>query len=242
MLREALRLAARNNCDELACLGDITGYDSRFFQYESSRSAKECVELVRSNFRWVVAGNHDLFTSGRFPAWSDGFEYPPQWYEMDQARRKEISGGKVWCYEGDRPGDINENTRGFLKNIPEYAIASLPGMNIIFSHYFCPDFTGSTTRYVERRHQLKPHWKFMDENDIMISFTGHSHGHFAGFAYRRAGMLTRAIHSFPGNDFNLGKEKVVIVLPPLSGEKGRTGFSIFDTSAMKLSIIQTGQS
>ena len=40
LLKEALRLAAKNKCDEIVCLGNIVGFDRRF-------------------------ENHDLFAAGR---------------------------------------------------------------------------------------------------------------------------------------------------------------------------------
>ena len=40
-LREAIKLADIQNCDELVCLGDIVGYDHRFYSFNISRSAKK---------------------------------------------------------------------------------------------------------------------------------------------------------------------------------------------------------
>ncbi len=58
-LERALAVAGSMGCDEVACLGDITGYDPLFFAGEPGRSASECIRLIRENCRWVVAGNHD---------------------------------------------------------------------------------------------------------------------------------------------------------------------------------------
>lgn len=81
----------------------------------------------------------------------------------------------------------------------------------------------------------------METNRITISFSGHSHNHFAGFAYRNAGSFLKAIHTIPDSSFNLGNDMVAVLLPPLSGERGRTGFSIVDTAARRLTIIYTGK-
>ena len=82
----------------------------------------------------------------------------------------------------------------------------------------------------------------MKSHNLKFSFIGHSHSYFAGFAYYNNRSFLRAFHSLPNNIFYLGDESAIILLPPLSGEKGRTGFSIIDTENMKLSIIPTGTS
>lgn len=241
-LKEAMRLASLHKCDELACLGDIVGYDRRFYSFGSSRSASECLKIIRSEFRWIVAGNHDLFAAGRFPSYSNGFTYPENWFSLSAVERKKISKGRVWCFENDDDNDLSDDEVEFLKRLPEYQIVLEQTISCVFSHYIFPDFTGSTTNYAERKSHLKGQWEFMKENNIQVSMSGHSHNHFAGFAYRNTGSFLKAIHTIPVDTFNLGKEMVVILLPPLSGEKGRTGFSIFDTVNMILSIIYTGLS
>ena len=110
-------------------------------------------------------------------------------------------------------------------------------MSSLFSHYIFPDLTGSTTQYIERNRQMRKHWEFMNSNNLNFSFIGHSHNFFAGFAYKNNGALLKAFHSLPHNYFYLGQEQVAIMLPPLTGEKGRTGFSVLDTDNMKLSIV-----
>jgi predicted phosphodiesterase len=236
-LEEALRLAYIQKCDEIACLGDIVGYDRRFYSYDSIKSARECIRLIRSNCRWVVAGNHDLFSAGRIPSWSDGFEYPAEWFHINSNQRKAIAGGKVWCYDGDAENDLEEEEIGFLRLQPESVIIEDSGFRFLLSHYFFPDFTGSTTHYVERGRHLSPHWEFMNLHEVQYSFSGHTHNHFTGFAYRNSGSIFNAFQNLPNDSFYLGKEKVIIALPPLSGEKGRTGFAIFDTDRLELSVL-----
>jgi predicted phosphodiesterase len=239
MLQEALRLADTNKCDELVCLGDIAGYDRRFYKYIRKRSAKLCMNLIRSNCKWIVAGNHDLFAARRIPVYSNGFVYPGNWYSMNEEERKSASQGKVWSYEYDDPGDLEEEDIEFLKSLPEFITASINSLSILFSHYLYPDLTGSTTTYIERNYQLKEAWKFMDKHQTKYTFHGHSHGSFAGFAYRDSISFLTAFHSIPDSSFNLGEEMVIIALPPLAGDKGRTGFSIIDTENKKLEIVST---
>lgn len=236
MLREALRLAADCSCDELACLGDMVGYDRRFYRFADKRSAKECLGLIRANCRWIVAGNHDLYAAGRFPSWSNGFEFPAGWFTMTALERKAASAGKVWCYEGDDPNDLDESDVGFLRGVPEYAMFEADGTSCLFSHYIYPDFSGSTTQYIESKRQLKPHWEFMNRHKMKFSFSGHSHQLFAGFAYQKTGLLFKAIQPNPNSSFTFGNDTMLITLPPLAGDHGRTGFSVFDTRSRTLTI------
>lgn len=237
MLNEALRLASLNLCDEIACLGDIVGFDNRFYSFNPGRSARACLDLVRSNCRWIVPGNHDLYAAARLPTYTNGFTYPGNWFSMDFTERKRISRGKVWAYEGEAPNDLTEDDRVFLNSLPEHIVLPFAGTNCLFSHYIYPDFTGSTTQYIERNNHLAGLWEFMEKKHIMYSFSGHSHNHFAGLAYRGGRSFLKAIHPVPCQTINLGLEMVMISLPPLAGEKGRTGFSIIDSDTLRLQII-----
>jgi hypothetical protein len=240
VLQETLSLASFHKCDELACLGDIVGCDTRFYDHSMTRSAKTCIGLIKSNCRWIVTGNHDLHAAGRLPSYSNGFEYPVNWFSMSSAERKKASSGKVWCYESEANNDMSAGELDFMQDLPEFIIPAVINNTFLFSHYIFPDFTGSTTLYIERNHQLKSHWDFMNSHNLKFSFIGHSHSTFAGFAYKNNGSFMLAFHSLPNNSFSLGDEPVVILLPPLSGDKGRTGFTIIDTGEMRLSLFSTG--
>lgn len=244
MLQEALRQAEVQGCDELACLGDIIGYDQRFYAYLNNRDAKACLDLVRSNCRWIVAGNHDLHAARRFPAYSNGFNYPTQWFEMKPEERKRVSRGKVWCYEAEAPHNLAEDDLDFLQSLPEYLIVPIRNMTCLFSHYLFPDTSGSTTLYMERNQQLQKHWEFLSLHKIRLSFSGHAHGHHTGFAYPVRDSIFRsyfkAFHAIASDNFKLGNEIMAIMLLPLAGEKGRTGFAVLEADSMKLNIISTG--
>lgn len=240
ILEETLKIAEEYKCDEMACLGDIVGFDTRFYDLSVKPCAKSCVGLIESNCRWVVAGNHDLYSVSRLPSWSNGFEFPENWFTIKADERKRLSEGRVWTYEYDSPNNLSEKETEYLKKLPEYIIPELGENPILFSHYIYPDFTGSTTIYVERNNQIKRHWGFMGSNSVRVSLIGHSHSIFAGFAYKNRGFSVKAFHSLPNNEFLLGDDSVIVLLPPLSGDKGKTGFTIYDTSTRKLSLIHTG--
>ena len=81
----------------------------------------------------------------------------------------------------------------------------------------------------------------MELNDVKFSLSGHSHTNFPGFAYQvkinGPRSYFKAIHPVPYHTINLGNTKTVILLPPLSGVKGRSGLSVIDTDMMELHII-----
>lgn len=236
-LKEALRAASFCGCDEIACLGDIVGFDTRFYNHTVLRSAKECVRMVRSNCRWIVAGNHDLHAAGKIPAWSNGFTYPGNWFSLDSAGRKLLSNGRVWCYESEAEHDLGPEESGFLSDLPEYLVVETTETTLLLSHYILPDATGSTTIYAERNNQLREQWDFMNNKNIKVSFIGHSHSSMPGFAYPGRPGILKAFNTFPNDLFYLGSQPTVVMLLPLTGDKGRTGFAILDTGSMQLKIV-----
>ncbi|MCU0378321.1 MAG: metallophosphatase family protein [Bacteroidales bacterium] len=237
MLERVLRMADSTRCDELACLGDITGYDSRFYNYHFARSARQCVDMIRANCRWVVPGNHDLFASQRFPSYSNGFVFPETWFTLSPAERRNRAAGRVWSFESEDPNDLGDMEKEYLKSLPEYEIVALNGLKMLLSHYIFPDLTGSTTRYVEKKRHLDDLWKFMDSRNLTYSLSGHSHKSHAYFSNRGSFSFVRAIHSVPNDTIHLGNEMTMLLLPPVTGGKGRTAFSVIDSEKRILRLF-----
>jgi len=148
---------------------------------------------------------------------------------MTPSERRDASGGLVWSYEGEDPNDLGEDDLAYLNSIPEYIIVPGNGSHLLLSHYVCPDFTGSTTRYIVKQHQIRDLWKFMTHKEILFSLSGHSHKPFAYFAHRETLSFLKAIHPVPGDSIYLGNEMTMILLPPVTGGNGRTSFSMIDT-------------
>ena len=237
MLEAVIRKAEAMGCDELACLGDIAGYDHRFYNYPFLPSARQCVSMVRRNCRWVVAGNHDLFAAGKMPAYTNGFMYPDEWFRMPPAERKISSGGRVWSFDGEAPNDLGEEEKEYLDALPEYGIINEDGLNLLLSHYVCPDFTGSTTLYVEKQNHTRQLWEFMAQNKIDLSLSGHSHKPFAYIAHPRTFAFQSAVHPLPSDSIFLGSEKAMLLLPPVTTGNGRTSFSVLETGTRTLSVV-----
>jgi len=237
VLETFLRLADKSSCDHIICLGDIVGYDSRFQNHPFRRSASLCVSLIRSNCRWVVAGNHDLFAASRLPSYANGFIYPDQWFSMTPRERRAASNGMVWSYDTEESGDLKEDDREYLKSLPEYIFVNEETTGMLLSHYICPDFTGSTTRTAFKQKHMNELWNFMQLNKISLSFSGHSHKQHASFAHRYSLPFIKALHSVPGDRIYLGEDVSLVLLPPLTGLKGRTIYAVLDTGSMLLSLI-----
>ncbi|MCX6826934.1 MAG: metallophosphoesterase family protein, partial [candidate division Zixibacteria bacterium] len=66
-LKEALRQLEKRNCDDLICLGDIVGYDISCHEHGATRDSSACIAAIRSNCRYAVIGNHDLFALKKIP-------------------------------------------------------------------------------------------------------------------------------------------------------------------------------
>lgn len=239
MLERMLSLAEKHGCDALACLGDIVGFDRHFHQYPETKSAHTCLDLVRSHCQWVVAGNHDLFAARKFPGYANGFSFPDNWFDLDPRVRKEISGGKVWPYENEVDHDLKDEDIAYIRSLPESAILAAEGFNCHLSHYFFPNLSGSSMQYFKNQRQLRDLWQWMKAHSLTYAFCGHAHPPFAEFAYPRHRSLFKAWHAIPSQQVSLSNEMTAVLLPPLSGDKGKSGFTIFDTDNRQISIIYT---
>lgn len=69
-LNQAITRLERQNCDQLVCLGDMAGFDKRFYGYETIRNLSYCLNLIRANCTHVIAGNHDFFVMKKIPEWN----------------------------------------------------------------------------------------------------------------------------------------------------------------------------
>ena len=237
VLETVLRLAGNARCDNIACLGDIVGYDNRFAGWSFSRSASRCRSLIRSSCKWVVAGNHDLFAASRQPSWANGFTYPGNWFTLTSEERTAVSADMVWSYGTEIPGDLKDEDMEYLRSLPEYLIVNDATPGILLSHYVCPDFSGSTTRRVMKQRHLGDLWGFMNHHGIKLSLSGHFHKPHASFAPRHTLPFFRAIHSVPGERIFLGDDITMVLLPPVTGVKGRTSFALLDTDSGILSLV-----
>lgn len=220
-LQKAFQLIEEKKCDEIVCLGDIVGYSYLNYNFPTTKNASECIKLVKSNCKIVVAGNHDFFSIKRLPNYKAGIEYPENWYELNFDERRNILQEKIWDYSFDLKPNLKESDIEYLSKLLEIEIAEFNGENILLSHFLFPDLNGSTTNYPKNTNDLSEHFSLMAENNCNFSFSGH--GHYNG-------IMIANENNIGLNDFGISKlkgEKNWASIPCIAKGKRRNGFVIF---------------
>jgi predicted phosphodiesterase len=175
-LEKALHLLSVENCDSVICLGDIVGFTLPFYRYIESRSADECVRLVKENCCKVVAGNHDLYAIRKVPYYKSGFDYGDNWYNLDYEVRAGKSRNRIWLYEDNEiKSYLSDSSKEFLNSLNEIEIFESGGLKLLISHFCYPDFSGSAIFFPGEVFHLEKHFNFMNENNCRISISGHGH-------------------------------------------------------------------
>lgn len=232
-LQKAILLLEKAACNELVCLGDITGFSVDTHKYIDTRNANECISIVRSNCSIVIPGNHDLYSVKRIPQFTKGFDYPINWYDLAFDEREEKADQQIWLYEKhDLSALLSKKNNIYLKSLEEFQKAEFNGMQILFSHYAFPDLSGSTTQFISHQNQLKEHFNFQQMNKCSLSFSGHRHVE---------GSTIASSSLFIKNGF----EKIIINShetlwidgPAICQSKKQNGIMIFDTKYLEIQCI-----
>jgi predicted phosphodiesterase len=173
----AMDIFEDRKCDELVCLGDILGFDPVFYKKINNRNASECISIIKSNFKYVVIGNHDLFAIKKIPVLQNGnFLYPQNWYDLTLEEKRKLSKGKLWLYENEKLANpLTDGEIDYISNLPEFIVTSQNDINITFSHSVYPDQTGSNFFRLHNPWELQSHFTYMQSKDILIGFSGHMH-------------------------------------------------------------------
>ncbi|MBN1950679.1 MAG: metallophosphoesterase family protein [Bacteroidales bacterium] len=223
-LKLALYKLEKQGCDEVVCLGDISGFSVPHYRYFDTRDAHECLRLVRENCRLVVLGNHDLQAAGRLPAYCPDFNFPANWYSLDYHQRKELGYKKVWLYDHDELDPLYTLAdKEYLSSLPEFGILEAGNRKLFLSHYVYPNLSGSLLDFYHTAPEYRKHLEFMNGKGCRLGFGGHFH----------AGGLTIATHEKLLRRGFRRKVKPpadsVILVPSVAGNKMNNGFCIFDT-------------
>jgi hypothetical protein len=216
----------------VACLGDVVGFVVPSFGYFAERDASACLELIRRNCKYIVAGNHDLSAAGKVPVHTAGFDYPDDWYEMDYADKKLLVDDKVWLNEEvEMPSLLSKEQKAFVASLPEYQVMQAEDCNILLSHYLYPDLSGSSVQHYEAFGPVAPHFEFMDRHGCLLSFSGHMHVEGVYLAT----PIGNRFHEF--GKVNLDREPQWIVGPCVANGKKENGCMVFNTETFRLRSI-----
>ncbi len=173
MLEKALAILKSVGYDMLVCLGDITGFAPEYYSHNPNANA--CVDLIRDKADVVLAGNHDLYSTQRLPSYHLEKNIPHNWYELSIEERFNLSNNTLWLYEEEVDPVLSAENEDFLKNLKETYVLEVGQRKILLSHFFQPDLAGISRWFPYRIHELKPHFKLMEEMNCTIAFVGHCH-------------------------------------------------------------------
>ncbi|MDA3866400.1 MAG: metallophosphoesterase [Salinivirgaceae bacterium] len=169
-LQLALEKIRKLNCDEIVCLGDISGFSVPHYNYLDSRNARECLRLVRENCSFVIAGNHDLHVARRIPQ-QTSFNYPENWYKLDFHQRAELAMEQVWLYEHEELSALyNHQDVQYLSDLPEYTVRNYNERHILFAHFIYPNLTGSEQVFYFDAKDYVQHQEFMFDCEATLAF------------------------------------------------------------------------
>ncbi|MBN2892521.1 MAG: metallophosphoesterase [Bacteroidales bacterium] len=232
-LKEALIFFEKQKCDKLVCLGDIVGFSAPFYGYFTTRSASKCIELIRSNFDVVVAGNHDLHSIKKLPEFNADVLYPSDFYDLDYHNQIMLFENVIWNYDKNSLNPLlTSSDADFLSGLNEFEILDTGNDKILFSHYIYPNVSGSKIEFYRESADFKQHFEFMERQKCNISISGHTH---------EEGAVVFDNQSVKFNSFGrfkLKNDKIKSIIGPgIANGTSANGFSIYDSNKKELRTI-----
>ena len=175
-LRTAFKIFEQTGCHEIICLGDIVGFKVNTYHYLDTRSAHECIAMIRANCAATVIGNNDLYQLKKLPEFNGGFEFPPDWYERDYYERKALGNDRVFLYEEVQLNALmTAGDRSWMNSLPAFITREYEGTRILFSHFAFPDLQGVKAYFPKLADEFMPHLSFMRQQNCTMGFSGHMH-------------------------------------------------------------------
>ncbi|HUU06428.1 MAG TPA: metallophosphoesterase [Patescibacteria group bacterium] len=231
-LREVLRGMEKRGVDAIACLGDIVGFDILLYRYLATRNASYCLDLVRENCRWVVAGNHDLFAIRKLPDVNGCFPFPKNWYQLDFQERKRLGRQQVWLFEDhELPALLAGRDRDYLHSLPLIQEVELAGTRVLFSHAVFPDWSGSLTWRPKNHWDFQRHFRLLTKQGCRLGISGHLHPNGIGIADGQRFDFLRF------RTYRISRDLVQYVCPCTASSSSKNGYLLLDTAGMTVEAV-----
>jgi predicted phosphodiesterase len=171
----AISALEKLNCDEIICLGDISGFDDRFYSYRFSRNLSFCIDCIINNCKIIVPGNHDLNHLKRLPSYNGVFSFPDNWYDLSPQERKNISAGRIWLYDNDYPINCKSEFEKLFAVSNDRYFYDTDNFRILFTHSVSPDISGLIAKKPSKHDDFTPQFLLLSENKCNIGISGHLH-------------------------------------------------------------------
>lgn len=221
MLDKAYKRLSKNGYDILVCLGDITGFAPEY--YTHTPDANSCIDFLRQKADIILAGNHDLYSSQRLPSYHLEKNIPKNWYALTLKERYELSNNSLWLYEEEIDPKLTAANEQFLNNLEEWCVLDTGIKKVLLSHFLQPDLSGIGRWFPYRVHELRPHFKFMDEQNTPLAFVGHCHP-------EGATLVSKLFWYDPAvGTIKMGHKPRIVLCPAIVRNSKSSGFIIYDS-------------